>query len=466
MMLSLFRALAAAALIVLSAPAWSAGMPIPQPAPDTAGTAAGAEIAKARALMQQGKFGEALAVLRPLVAAKTVDADAVFFYGLAALGAAQRPGIGEEDREALLDEAVAVFHAMLVRRPDLVRVRLELARAFFLKGEDTLAKRHFEQVLAGKPPAAVAANVRRFLLLLRARRRWTARFGFSVAPDSNLNTASGTRTIFLDFGGQRLPFTREGDVAPKSGFGIALWGGGEYQHPLTPRLRLRAGADASAREYKGRVFDRHSASAYLGPRWLIDGRSEASLLATIQRQWTAGQPESDLYGLRLEASRRLTARVSVQARAGLRERDCRDCDWVDGPVGDIALGANWAALPTLRVGGSAGWHWSRAEDEAWRHAGPQATLNATLALPRGFTVGASASMQWADYEGSGARHHTIDRKAREDRTQTLSLSVHNRAFTLLGFSPRLSIVNEQRETNAQTLDYERNRAELSFVRQF
>ena len=39
-------------------------------------------------------------------------------------------------------------------------------------------------------------------------------------------------------------------------------------------------------------------------------------------------------------------------------------------------------------------------------------------------------------------------------------------MTVLGFSPRLSLVNEQRETNAQAQDYERNRAELSFVRQF
>ena len=63
-------------------------------------------------------------------------------------------------------------------------------------------------------------------------------------------------------------------------------------------------------------------------------------------------------------------------------------------------------------------------------------------------------------------HRTIDREPREDKTRTLSLSVHNRAVTVLGFSPRLSLVNEERETNAQALDYERNRAELSFVRQF
>ena len=75
---------------------------------------------------------------------------------------------------------------MLVDRPDLVRVRLELARAFFLKGEDTLSRDHFERVLAGDPPGAVAANVRRFLSRIRARRGWSMYLGAAVAPDTNI----------------------------------------------------------------------------------------------------------------------------------------------------------------------------------------------------------------------------------------------------------------------------------------
>ncbi len=65
----------------------------------------------------------------------------------------------------------------------------------------------------------------------------------------------------------------------------------------------------------------------------------------------------------------------------------------------------------------------------------------------------------------GCPWHTIGRP-RRDETRTLSLSVHNRAVTVLGFSPRLSLIREERDTNAQALDYKRNRAELSFVRQF
>ena len=388
-----------------------------------------------------------------------------FRAGMDALNAAHTIA-DREARDEKLDEAVAAFRAILVDRPELVRVRLELARAFFMKEEDTLARRHFEQVLAGKPPEPVVVNIQRFLNVMRARRRWEAHFGAALAPDSNLNAASGERTIFLDTFLGRLPFTRQGDIAPKSGLGLSLWGGGEHQYPLTDRLRLRSGANASIREYKGREFDRHSLSAHLGPRRLIDARTEASLLATVDRQWTAGMPETDRFGLRLEGEHRVTPRLAMFARASAARRNCRDCNHLDGPVGDVWLGASWAALPVLRIGGNAGWSWARANSEHWRNRGPRAGLGATLALPAGFTVGLRASLQRTEYEGRGFAHNTIDRQPREDETRTLSASVHNRAVTVAGFSPRISLIREERDTNAQALDYKRNRAELSFVRQF
>ena len=54
----------------------------------------------------------------------------------------------------------------------------------------------------------------------------------------------------------------------------------------------------------------------------------------------------------------------------------------------------------------------------------------------------------------------------EDRTRILRATVHNRAFTLYGFSPQLVVTNEARDTNAQLYDYKRTRAELRAVRQF
>ena len=424
------------------------------------------EVVRAREAFRAGRLDEALEILRPLSPKRPDGADILFLRGLAALKASQRPGTGEDEAAALLTEAVAAFRTILLHRPGFMRVRLELARAHFLKGEDAISRRHFEQVLAGRPSPVVVSNVERFLRTMRGRRRWQARLGLAVAPDSNVNAASGTRTIWLDTPFGRLPFRRRGDIEPRSGLGVSVWGGGEYQHPLGERLRLRAGADAWVREYKGRAFDRHVASAHLGPRWLVTGRTEASLLVTALRQWTAGHPESEEYGFRLEAKHRLNPRLVLEGRAGLRRRDCRGCDWLDGPVGEIEAGAYWAALPVLRFGGNVGLRWANAEAEAWRNSGQRASLGATLDLSRGFTVAGRASIRRANYEGSGFVHRTIDGLPRRDRTRTYTVSVHNRGFTVLGYSPRLSLIRERRGTNAQALDYERNRVELSFVRQF
>ena len=84
----------------------------------------------AQALVKAGKFKEALTVLRPLARGRTVEANVLFLIGLAATGASQQPDLADDEREALLDEAIATLHTMLIDRPGLVRVRLELARAF------------------------------------------------------------------------------------------------------------------------------------------------------------------------------------------------------------------------------------------------------------------------------------------------------------------------------------------------
>ncbi|MDE0175236.1 MAG: hypothetical protein OYH76_14365, partial [Defluviicoccus sp.] len=55
---------------------------------------------------------------------------------------------------------------------------------------------------------------------------------------------------------------------------------------------------------------------------------------------------------------------------------------------------------------------------------------------------------------------------RRDLTRILRLNVHNRAVTVLGFSPQASVVTEERTSNAQLHGYDRIFGELSFVRLF
>ena len=456
---ALLRAVTAAAVLVLLMPAASTAQTPPDPAPD-AGISA-ASVAEVRTLIRAGKFEDALAILRPLMQVQTVHADMVFQYGLAAVGASENPGIAEDERDALLDEAIAAFHSMLVRRPELVRVRLELARAFFLKGEDRLARRNFEQVLAGDPPTEVALNVNRFLERIRARKRWVMRVGAALAPDSNLGASSDERTIYI----HGLPFELNEEELTESGVGISVWAGGEYQLPLEERWRLRAGADISRREYRESEFDRMSLSTHLGPRWLIGRSAEASLLASARQHWLANVLDSREVGIRTEYHRRLTPRTAMTLRGSLHERRYRERTNLDGPTLDVSVSATHALNPTLRANFGVGWGRERPETERFRHDRRWLRTGFTAALPWGFTVGASGTLRWAGYEGNWFPF-TTDGSPRDDFTRSLRLNAFNRGFTVGGFSPQLSLVREVRTSNAQLHDYERNFAELRFVQLF
>ena len=388
---------------------------------------------------------------------------ALFRQGMAALEAARRSK--GTARAAQLDRAIAVFRAILVRRPGLVRVRLELARAFFHKGEDTLARRHFERVLAGKPPAAVAANVNRFLAAIRARKRWSVRVGMALAPDSNLGARTDGRTILIDTPFGRLPFTYNNDDAPTSGIGLALWAGGEYQVPLDRFWRLRVGGDLSRREYQGDRFDRTFIGVHAGPRRLISPRTEASLLASTRLSWLSDEPDFRDLGFRFEGRYRLNPRLAATLDAAWHDRRYPGRARLDGPLVDLAAGIGWTALPTLRLNTAAGWAMQRTKQENQRNASRWLRAGATALLPWGFTVGGAGTVRWTGYEGNWAPF-VLGGGARRDRTWSLRLNLHNRAFTVRGFSPQVSAVYERRTSNAQLHDYKRFSGELRFVRLF
>ena len=470
----IFRAAAVAACLAFALPAWgdeheaapptSAETADEAQASDAPEAPAAPGIADARALVDAGRFAEALTILGPLVSGDVVEANAIFLYALAAVGAAQQPGMPDETRETLLNEAIGAFRTMLIEEPRLLRVRLELARAFYLKGEDDLARRHFELVLAADPPEAVVVNVRRFLAELQARRRWKFRLGAALAPDSNIGGTSEERIIYIF----DLPFERNVEELTTSGIGVSVWGGAEYHYPLAQSLRLRAGAEFARREYERSQFDQLFVATHLGPRWLIDRSTELSVLGSARQRWIGTAPDNRELGARLEMGRRLSQHVTVSGQASWHGRRYRTRSFLDGSILDASVRASWVVTPTVRLEFSGGYGQQRPKTLRWRTRTRWLGTGVSVILPLGFNVGVGGEVRWTDYyESAGLWFPFVDDgSAREDRTRSLRASIHNRGFTLFGFSPELVVVNEERETNAQLHDFQRTRGELRFVQQF
>ena len=208
-----------------------------------------------------------------------------------------------------------------------------------------------------------------------------------------------------------------------------------------------------------------SVSAHLGPRWLVGRYAEASLLASVRRHWLANDPDHRDLGLRAEVRRRLTRRMSATLRGSWHDRKYDERTWLDGSVTDLALSASHAFGPTLRGNLGVGWGKERTEAERYRHDRRWAQAGITAALPWGFTVGANLTLRWTDYEGNWS-FYTGSESPRRDLTRSIRLNAFNRGLTVEGFSPQVSLVREDRTSNAQLHGYERTFGELRFVRLF
>ena len=415
----------------------------------------------ARRLVERDRFDEALTILRPLAPDHPDQTDVRFLLGLAAIRGSQTSGVEEEKRLALLDEAIAAFRSILIRQPDLVRVRLELALAFYLREEDALARGHFERVLVGKLPAPVINKARGFLNIMRARRRFRGYFGFSVAPDTNINAASDAQFIYIN----GLPFRRGAQGMASSDIGVVGWGGGEYQYPLAARWRVRTGFDLNHREYKGSRFDQTYAGVFVGPRWLINRNTEMSLLASVSQRWFRQYSFNYDYGVRLEVEHRVFAGLRLSGRALWSDRKYQQQEFLEGPLMVFSLGANYVLFPTVQVNLLLGYQQQEAKAHPWTNAGYWTRVGTNVALPWGFTVGLSGEFRWTDYEGQWAPF-VVDNSSRQDQTRILRATLLNRAITVFGFSPQVAFSNQVRESNGQLFDYKRNLVEMRWVRQF
>ena len=442
-----------AAVLLLSS-AWATS-------PDPSHLSSDPRVIAARSMVEAGRFEEALHALRPLAPDHPDRTDVLFLIGLAAIEASGRPGLGSRDRTELLAEAIMVLRAILVDRPGLVRVRLELARAHFLNGDDDLSRNHFEYVLATGPPTAVVANVRQFLVAMEARRRWSGQVGVSIASDSNVGAASDADTIYI-FG---LPFRRDAGSGATSGAGLHVWGGGEYRHPLSARMSMRTGFDVSHREYPGSDFDQTSLSVHVGPRWIVTEDAEVSVLASTRGRWTAGEPQSRGFGIRVEAQRDFTGGLKMRARVSGHRRVFPRNEQLNGSHHAVSLSGTWLTTPTMQTTAMIGHAWEHTRALRWRNSGLLARVGSSFALERGFTLGLQLELRRTRYQGNWFPF-TPGGAPRRDRARTLQASMLNRSFTVNGFSPQLVLVNETRKSNAQLYDYKRNRLELQFIRQF
>ena len=187
---------------------------------------------------QQGKGRAAFDLLSPLEQQRAGEPAYDYLYGLAAIDA------GEFTR------AVFALERVLAVEPNHPQARAEIARAYFLMGENKAARAEFEAVKAARPPAEVAATIDRFLSALDARQAGSLRTGVTgyleigAGHDSNANTATGASGFAAPGIGT---FTLNPGATSRSDTFYAVNGGISGRYALSNQWSLTGGANMSRR---------------------------------------------------------------------------------------------------------------------------------------------------------------------------------------------------------------------------
>lgn len=147
-----------------------------------------ATLDRARELIGAKQAKAAYELLAPLETARAGEPEFDYLLGLAAIDAGERT------------RGIFALERVLAVRPDHVQARAEIARAYFLIGENRAARAEFEAVKRAAPPDEVVASIDGFLDAIEQRERAAgsgvasyleATFGF----DDNVNAATGTRSF-------------------------------------------------------------------------------------------------------------------------------------------------------------------------------------------------------------------------------------------------------------------------------
>lgn len=184
-----------------------------------------------------------------------------FYFGIAAIDSG-RAG-----------EGVLALERYVINFPENVQARLELARGYFILGDDTRARDEFTDILKTAPPPEVTVKIERYLDAIRSResayRTVAGAFiEYGLGYDSNINGGISKANVLLpNFG---LITIANSGVKTGSGFS-QLTAGVAITHPLAPGTALFGSMSGDFRLHaSGKEFDQGSHGISGGASYLKD----------------------------------------------------------------------------------------------------------------------------------------------------------------------------------------------------
>ena len=399
----------------------------------------------ARQAISNGDYPLARAILDALIGYNPQDVEVNFL--LAELDA----------RQGKLDAAVDRLRKLLSRQPELIRVRLDYALALFRLHQDDSAEYNFRLALASDLPDSVRENVMRYLHAIRARRRYEVDATASIAPDTNINAATGQSEITL-FG---LPLTLNEEAKKKSGVGAVASVFGEYRFPLTDQLRLRSNVNLWRADYPGGKFDDMIWRAEVGPQLLLRDW-DVSVLGVFTERWFGNDPYDTGAGPRVELAYHGLKRWRLVGDVEYLRLNYHTQTFLNGDYVSTNFSPAFYVTSTSYLRPVIGFFRQSTADPTFSDVGYRMGFGYHQEFPYGVTIEGQPELFLSYYDAPDALFGTT----RRDRTLRLVFSIYKRDWLIFGFDPVFSYIRTDNNSNQPLFSFHRNQFQLGFTKEF
>ena len=368
------------------------------------------------------------------------------------------------------NQAIIILRAILNRNPDLHRVRLELALAYFMNRNFQAAQFHFEFVRATPDlPAEVAARIDNFLMLIRRERNWDFDIRFAIVPDSNINTVSGIteECIMTIFGPLCRPLEEQA-----SGVGVRLAAQGSHYTRLSERFGIRTTAAVSALDFMGHDWSDYSLMIASGPRYAFN-RGEISLQPNYTSRWLHGNHFSHSYGLMLNTDWQIFGRTFIGGGANVRQNRF-NAEHMRDLFGNSI---DWGASTNMRhfidnrsfILLGTGFNHSGARVDFLRQNSFNYSIGYFREFGNGWTSFSRIDLVNTRFRGDQwfvMQDQTMQDLRRRDWTTQFHTRLSHRRFQWNNLTPALAYTYTRRDSNVWSSEFDKHRIEIEIIRQF
>jgi hypothetical protein len=355
--------------------------------------------------------------------------------------------------------ATEYFRLMLKNNPNLLRPRLELARALYKNGDYRVAKYHFEQVLSVNLPSNVRSNVNHFLTLIRQQ---LPSFDFSLNVLFNEKIQKRTKKVIylggIAYSGDNAPYENTGIT--QDSYALAING----KIPINPKQQTFA----KLRLEYSEIIDSENDSVYL--KATVGKHYSLSKSATIT-------PEIGVHYLNYQNKKLYNGKTFGlqyfkpvnQANYLSFAYDYKQFNYIESfktSTGEQnKFSATFTYLPSIsnRLDSTLTLLKSNAQDKAQAFDRLGLTLSYNQDLYYSWNVGVSFTKNRTHYRSASTLDNGVKKK---DKRETFEITILNKLWQINNIAPKLIIGKSKNSSNIDNYGESEPYITLGFTQKF